>query len=152
MSDDCETGRAYARRSALTAHVEPLPRGNPLSEAMAQLKEWSCPTHGSFVLELDGTRKCGLIGCPWTLPPLAPPPASGPSAEAMLAATQYWYPNGVPKWIRAENNKSLVKCAAALDAFATQAVQQERERCLEILNDEGWLGRTEQRIANGEAR
>lgn len=36
----------------------------------------------------------------------------------------------------------------ALDAFRREGVEKERKRCVAILHDEGWLGRSEQRIAH----
>lgn len=42
--------------------------------------------------------------------------------------------------------------ACDLDDFTAQAVAAERARCVEILHDEGWLGRSEQWIAHPDPR
>lgn len=65
--------RAAALRLFAEATSPAVLLADPLRASLAQLREWSCPTHHGFVLETDGTRRCNFTGCDWRGAPSARP-------------------------------------------------------------------------------
>jgi hypothetical protein len=82
-------------------HNEAPPGADKVVQAMRQLDAWSCPTHHSFVLELDGSRRCNFAGCSWVLPPIT---AALEATRDLFQSLEGWRPTddwtGVPPRLR----------------------------------------------------
>lgn len=98
--------------------------------------QWSCPEHRSFVLELDGSRRCNFVGCSWVLPPQAPPEADVMErCRGLLDFTGYAPPNQTKKeWVE----ECVLRVAHALTEYGDQRageqerVNEERLECLAV--------------------
>jgi hypothetical protein len=85
----------------------------------------------------------GVRDPPGTAGRSEPPTERDPIAE-LRRALNCLYLETAPTVV--EDVKRLAK--AALDAGREEGRREERARCVQILHEEGWVGRSEQRIAH----